>query len=305
MVAQAGRLCHKSGRMVVENETNGFKRSFDPIVRISFHSPRSTPVFWFFVIPPPPALLMPPFRLALILVAAGRSMRFGDGGEGGGGDGGEGGGDGNKVERLLAGRPVFMHALDRFADRPEVVRILLAVRPDEVEAFTHRHRESLASRHVQVVPGGEVERWQTVQRALGWVAEMAEVSHVVVHDAARPLTPRGVIDRVWDAARRHAAVIPGVPVADTLKRVEGGVVTATISRAGLVAVQTPQVFRLDLLRRAYAPLEGMDPAAAPAVTDDAGLVEALGEPVRVVAGSRLNLKITIPDDLRLAERLLR
>ena len=229
-------------------------------------------------------------RVAVLIVAAGRSRRFG-------------GGDANKVEQTLDGKPVFLHAVDLFAGRPEVARVLLAVRPEEVEAFQRRYRAPLEARGVQVCGGGEMERWQTVQRALEALGDAGGITHVAVHDGARPITPGGVIDRVFAAAATHPAVVPGVAVTDTLKRVDGGRVVGTVDRAGLVAVQTPQVFRLDLLRRAYGMLNGCDPSDAPRVTDDAALVEALSEPVAVVEGDPLNIKITTPADLNIAAAL--
>ena len=152
-----------------------------------------------------------------------------------------------------------------------------------------------------------------MKAALAEVPEHA--THVAVHDAARPVTPQDVIDRVFVAAGAHAGVIPAVPVADTLKRLgeeaEGGGgdplaailgtgeaspprrVTETIDRAELALVQTPQVFETGLLRRAY----GQDDLSS---TDDAGLVERIGEPVVAVEGDPLNIKITRPGDVELA-----
>jgi 2-C-methyl-D-erythritol 4-phosphate cytidylyltransferase len=124
---------------------------------------------------------------------------------------------------------------------------------------------------------------------------------VAVHDAARPCVTPELIDAVFAAARAHGAALPGLPVADTLKRLDGdGLAIETVPRAGLVAVQTPQAFRRDLLVRAYANRGRLSGA----VTDDAQLVEALGHPCRVVEGSPLNLKITTRTDLRLAAAVL-
>jgi 2-C-methyl-D-erythritol 4-phosphate cytidylyltransferase len=168
-----------------------------------------------------------------------------------------------------------------------------------------------------------VERWETVKNALAAVPE--DATHVAVHDAARPGASDELIGRVLEAAKVHAAVIPGLPVADTLKRVgeeavraeeedavadlilgesveaatcKGRFVQSTVDRANLVAVQTPQVFEIGLLRRAYAQpdLSG--------VTDDASLVERLGEKVLVVDGEFRNLKITVPNDLSLMRTML-
>jgi 2-C-methyl-D-erythritol 4-phosphate cytidylyltransferase len=145
------------------------------------------------------------------------------------------------------------------------------------------------------VPGGAT-RTDSVRLGLAEVPEDAPV--VLVHDAARPLLPEGVIERVifglepgWDG------VVPGLAVADTMKRVEGDRVTETVSREGLVAVQTPQAFSAAVLRPALA-------ADGGEASDCAGLVEAAGGRVRVVAGDPRLLKITTADDLALAEDLL-
>ncbi|HLF92976.1 MAG TPA: 2-C-methyl-D-erythritol 4-phosphate cytidylyltransferase, partial [Planctomycetota bacterium] len=121
---------------------------------------------------------------------------------------------------------------------------------------------------------------------------------VLVHDAARPLVSAALVERLLAAAAVHPAVVPAVPVSDTVKRVRGGLVVETLDRASLVLVQTPQAFRVDLLRRA---LQGDDADA----TDDAALVERLAEPVRTVAGDPLNLKVTTLRELDLLRALLR
>ena len=247
-------------------------------------------------------------QIGVIIPAAGTGRRFGA-------DAGPG-----KIEQDLAGRPVFLRSVELFLNRPQVCAILLAVAPDAVEAFRFRHGDKLAFHGVKVVPGGTVERWETVLKALD--ALPGECTHVAVHDAARPLAGPALIDRVFEAAERFAAVIPALPVSATLKRVvevadeAAGAdpidailgpssaqvarrVTATVDRRDLHAAQTPQVFEADLLRRAYARIADarIDPTT---VTDDAGLVEALGEPVHVVDGESANFKITHPQDMQVA-----
>jgi 2-C-methyl-D-erythritol 4-phosphate cytidylyltransferase len=144
------------------------------------------------------------------------------------------------------------------------------------------------------VPGGST-RSASVRAGLDAIASSATV--VVVHDAARPLAPPSLFDAVIGAVRAGAdAAVPGLPISDTVKRVEDDHVVETVSREGLVAVQTPQAFRVDALRDAHA--------AAVEATDDAALVEAGGGKVVVVPGDRRNLKITTPDDLVVAAALL-
>ena len=148
---------------------------------------------------------------------------------------------------------------------------------------------------VAAVVAGGATRSASVRAGLTAVTPAAEI--VVVHDAARPLAPAGLFEAVIDAVRSGAdGAIPALPVADTLKRVEGSEVVATIPRDGLVAVQTPQAFRAECLRAAHA---GSDDA-----TDDAALVERAGGTVIVVPGDVRNIKITGPGDLALAETLL-
>jgi 2-C-methyl-D-erythritol 4-phosphate cytidylyltransferase len=144
------------------------------------------------------------------------------------------------------------------------------------------------------VAGGST-RSGSVRAGLAAVPDDAEI--VVVHDAARPLAGPDLFRRTIAAVRAGAdAAIPGVPVTDTVKRVDGGRVTETVDRSRLVAVQTPQAFRADVLRRAHA--------GDPEATDDAALVESAGGTVVVVEGDPRNLKITSPDDLVVARALL-
>jgi 2-C-methyl-D-erythritol 4-phosphate cytidylyltransferase len=250
-------------------------------------------------------------KIAVILPAAGASKRFASGGQ-----------QTNKLEQDLVGRPVFLRSVELFLNRPVVGQIILAVNPDTVDEFEFRWRDKLAFHGVTIVPGGKAERWETVLKAIE--AIRPECTHAAIHDAARPLTSAGLIDRVFEAAAKRDAVIPGVPVAATLKRVEAVKddadvdpldailgseskplveikrVTQTVDRRDVIEVQTPQVFELGLLRRAYKQITSAKLTGA-GITDDAGLVESLGESVYVVEGESTNLKITRPDDLRLAQ----
>lgn len=246
----------------------------------------------------------------------------------------------SKIELDLAGRPVFLRSVELFLNRPQVQQIILAVNPDAVDQFRLRWGDKLAFHGVQIVPGGRTERWETVMLALQAVDPAC--THVAVHDAARPLASANLIDRVFAAAQEHPAIVPGVPVGSTLKQVEpceppadharsdplaailgpdpatrapAQRVVRTIDRSNLVEIQTPQVFEVSLLRRAYEQLAAAStsakrelseppPQGLRSVTDDASLVEALGEPVYVVEGETTNLKITRPQDLPLATAIL-
>jgi 2-C-methyl-D-erythritol 4-phosphate cytidylyltransferase len=223
-------------------------------------------------------------RFAVILPSAGRSTRFGDPKQ-------------KKIHADLDGRAVWLRALDPFLNRDDVTQTIVVIAPEDRELFERRFSANVAFLNITVVDGG-AERVDSIARALDVVNP--ECEFVAVHDAARPCLTPDLVDMVFQAARAHGAALPGIPVADTLKRIGSDhTITETVSRAGLVAVQTPQAFRLELLKRAYA-----NRHCVPGVTDDAMLVEALGHPCHVVDGSPFNLKITTAADLRLAAAVL-
>jgi 2-C-methyl-D-erythritol 4-phosphate cytidylyltransferase len=205
------------------------------------------------------------------------------------------GGSGRRFGQLkqfspLAGRPVLEWAVE--ACRLHSAGVVLVLPSDAARSDGPQHGADI------VVAGGP-SRAASVGRGLAAVPEVAEV--VLVHDAARPLTTPATFEAVLGALAEDGVdgVVPGVPVHDTIKQVDSfQTVTATLDRATLVAVQTPQGFRAAALRRAHS-ADGTEGA-----TDDAVLVEATGGRVRVVPGDPGNLKITTPDDLALAERLL-
>lgn len=185
----------------------------------------------------------------------------------------------------LAGRTLLEIAVDGLLGSGVIERVVVAAPPNRVAEAA-----ALLGDRAEVVAGGP-ERPDSVRCAL---AAVGDPDFVLVHDAARPLTPADQIGRVVAAlCDGQRAVIPVLPVVDTIKAVDAnGVVLGTPERAGLRAVQTPQGFETALLRRAYG--------RACAATDDAGLVENLGVPVHTVAGDALAFKITTPLDLRLA-----
>lgn len=250
-------------------------------------------------------------RIAVVIPAAGASSRYA-----------AMGGVRHKLDEDLGDRPVLHRTVELFTAREEVIAIVVAGPHDDaaLDAFRERHGPKLGFYGATICRGGAEHRWQSVAAGLAHVA--ADATHVAIHDAARPCTPPDLIDRVVEAGRSHPAVIPGVPIADTIKRTElapeadaadpldailGGQcpansdvsrVTETIDRAGLVAAQTPQCFERELLLRAYR----QDSLES---TDDAQLVARLGEPVLVVRGDPRNLKLTTPADLELARAILR
>ena len=225
---------------------------------------------------------MPTF--GVILAAAGQSSRFQDANY-------------KKPFAPLAGRPVWLHAAEKFVDRPDVKQVVIVVAPEDRAAFVEKFGANLAFMGIALAEGG-VHRADSVRRGLEKLEPAIDM--VAIHDAARPCIAPAWIDRVFAAAARTGAAILAIPVSGTLKRVgPGDVITETVDRTGLWEAQTPQVFARDLLTRAFAAKHD------PAHTDEAQLVEALGHPVTVVPGSPINLKITSREDLRLAEQALK
>ncbi len=207
----------------------------------------------------------------------------------------------------LNGLPILIHSLRAFASVPRVTAIYVAVRRTEVERVEAQVAEYAArfgfSGRVFVVEGGE-NRQGSVTNALQAVMERDgadENDIVLVHDAVRPLIDAATIERTIDAVIEHGAAIVGMPAVDTLKQVErtahGALITSTIPREFVVLAQTPQGFRCGLLRAAFAEAT----ADGFVGTDEASVVERAGHPIFVVPGSQVNLKITQPGDLELAE----
>lgn len=203
----------------------------------------------------------------------------------------------NEPKALLTvgGVTMLTHAVRGIAQDPRISAIVVAAPADCLDQA--RMAVAAAGVRATVVAGGDT-RTESVRRGVG--ALPPDLDAVLVHDAARPLTPASVIDSVIGAINSGAeAVVPGIPVADTIKQIGvGGLVVATPDRSTLRAIQTPQGFRADVLLEALR-LSGAD------ATDDAGLVERLGVAVQVVPGHTDALKITTPDDLALAETILR
>lgn len=223
-------------------------------------------------------------RTAAIVPAAGRGERLGAGSP--------------KALRLLAGVPLLVHATRALAGAQDVGLVVVAAPPDQVGEVDELLADEHGGADLLVVAGGS-SRQESVRRALAVVP--AGFGQVLVHDAARPLAPVELVDLVTATVRGGAgAVVPGVPMSDTVKRVDDGRVAETLDRTLLRAIQTPQGFRREVLEAAHvAVARGID-----AGTDDAVLVERLGVPVVVVPGAGEAFKVTRPIDLLLAEVVL-
>lgn len=224
--------------------------------------------------------------VAAIVPAAGRGERLGPGAP--------------KAMRPLAGTPMLVHAVRGMLAARLVDLVVVAAPPGDEAQVASVLASYDVGKEVRVVAGG-LTRQESVRRALETLP--GDVDVVLVHDAARPLTPSEIADAVVNRLRAGAeAVVPGLPVSDTIKRVDAdGMVTETLRRDELVAVQTPQGFTRELLAKAHdaAVVDGF------VASDDAGLAERVGAAVMVVAGSAEAFKVTRPADLVAAEALLR
>jgi len=199
----------------------------------------------------------------------------------------------------LDGVPILIHSLRAFAAVSRVTSIVVAVRKPEIERVQAQVSENGFGGRVQVVEGGD-NRQESVVHALAVIQAQPD-DIVLVHDAVRPLIDAATIERTIDAVAEHGAAIVGLPAVDTIKQVErtahGALVVSTIPREFIVQAQTPQGFRFGLLQSAFAEAT----ADGFVGTDEASVVERAGHQVAVVPGSHVNLKITQPGDLELAE----
>lgn len=222
-------------------------------------------------------------RASAIIVAAGSGSRLGS--------------VTPKAFIQLGSRSLLYYSLRTIAQVPALCEAVVTV-PAGMEAAAGAEAARAGLKiPVKIAPGG-IERQDSVR--IGLALTGAESDCVVIHDAARPFATPAMFDQALRAASEHGAAIAAIAVADTLKRVESGAIVATIPRAALYQAQTPQAFRRDLLKRAHRHALENNIAA----TDDADLVERIGASVRIVDGSPLNLKITTPADLEIAQALV-
>lgn len=226
-------------------------------------------------------------RVNAVIVAAGEGKRFG--------------GKISKPFLPLAGRPIILHTLSRFAASRMVRKVILVTAETEISRCkTLLQADSQLGRLEFAIHSGGLKRQDSVRRGLTLLDADCEV--VVIHDGVRPFVSSRLIDRCVEAAFKNGAAVVGVPVRDTIKVIsEDRYVLKTPPRDSLWEIQTPQAFRTEILREAH--LRGGRKGAE--ATDDAMLVERLGKKVALVEGERTNIKITVPEDLLFAEALLR
>lgn len=208
----------------------------------------------------------------------------------------------NKAFAKINSVPLLVHCLKMLSETKLLTRAIVVLAPDEVEEgrslLASYQAEFFADLPFTVVAGGK-ERQDSVANALAAITEIE--GYVAVHDGARPFAGTEVFARTLAMAKEQGAAIAAVPVKDTIKVInQEGEVTATPARSTLYAVQTPQIFEVNLLKKAYENL-AQHPAQ---VTDDASVVELLGHKVVVALGRYENIKITTPEDLLFAENLL-
>ena len=201
----------------------------------------------------------------------------------------------DKVMAPIGGEPMIVRTVRAFQNCDAIRQIIIVTRPDLIVPIMDLCQEYSK---VQAVLVGGNTRQESVEIGLG--ALSSDMKLVAVQDGARPLITGEVIDRTVRAAHTYGAAAPAVPVKDTIKVVQGGLVAETPDRSALRAVQTPQVFDVDLLRGALRKAK----EGGAAVTDDCSAVELMGMSVKIVEGDERNIKVTTPMDLKIAELLL-
>ncbi|MHC0039231.1 2-C-methyl-D-erythritol 4-phosphate cytidylyltransferase [Pseudoneobacillus sp. C159] len=221
-------------------------------------------------------------KYGVILPAAGMGKRMGFGK--------------NKLFIELEGIPVFIHTLRVFDEDEGCQKIILSIHPDDEMEMNQLISRYGVGRKVSLVYGG-AERQHSVYNGL---KQVTSEGIVLVHDAARPFLTAGLIAKLVESANVFGASVVAVPVKDTIKKVENGIVIETVERSSLWATQTPQAFRVPLLVKAHQHALKTDYLG----TDDASLVEYLGEKVAVVEGDYNNIKLTTKEDLAFAKVIL-
>jgi 2-C-methyl-D-erythritol 4-phosphate cytidylyltransferase len=224
-------------------------------------------------------------KVGVIICAAGASKRFG--------------GKRKKPFVDVDGRAVFLRSVEIFSSRDDVKQILLAIAPEDEELVNVKWGPNLKFFNVKICFGG-AERFDTVQKGLELIKDDIEL--IAVHDAVRCCVKEEWIDKVIAEAAKTGAAILACPVIATLKEAKDNVIIQTVDRAGLYEAQTPQVFKAELIRKAYENLKNLDRSK---ISDDAQLVEAIGEKVSIVETDSSNIKITHKADLAIAEAILK
>ena len=194
----------------------------------------------------------------------------------------------------LEGKPVLRYTLERFLEFDPQIRLIVVLPADRMESWREYCHHTGFRPAMRLVTGG-LTRFHSVQNALEYVPEDALVA---VHDGVRPLLAADFLKELFDKAVRSRAVIPVLPLVESVRELQGAGLSRAVDRSRFLSVQTPQVFHADLLKRAYAQ------PYSPAFTDDATVVESLGIKISLCDGRRENLKITTPEDLVLVRSFI-
>jgi 2-C-methyl-D-erythritol 4-phosphate cytidylyltransferase len=224
-------------------------------------------------------------KVSVIICAAGASSRFG--------------GDRKKPFVDISGRAAFIRSVEYFAERDDVCQVIAAISPEDEEIVKVKWGAALAFNGVKLCFGG-AERFETVAKAMELVKDEADL--VAVHDAVRCCLTNDWLDELFKTAGETGAAMLACPVVATLKKVKDGKIIDTVDRSDLYEAQTPQVFDAKLLKNAYAKLDSMDKTK---ITDDAQLVEAMGQTVHIVETDHSNIKITRKNDVPIAEAIIK
>jgi 2-C-methyl-D-erythritol 4-phosphate cytidylyltransferase len=224
-------------------------------------------------------------KVSAIICAAGASSRFG--------------GKRKKAFVDVSGRAVFLRSVELFAEHNDVKQVLLGISEDDRELVNVKWGPNLKFFGVSIFIGG-AERFDTVQKGLELVKD--DIDLVAVHDACRCCVTKEIIDEVISAAAENKAAIPASPVTATIKEVKDNVITKTVDRSNLYEAQTPQIFDASLLKKAYDNLKNLDKST---ISDDAQLIEALGQKVTIVETDSSNIKITRQSDIVVAEAIMK
>lgn len=224
-------------------------------------------------------------NIAVIICAAGTSRRFG--------------GSRNKAFVDCKGKAVFLYSVELFTDRSDVKQVLLGISKEDEELVNVKWGPNLKFFGVKTFIGG-TERFDTVKNGLELLKD--DIDFAAVHDAARCCVTKEWVDACFSAAAKDGAAILASRVVPTIKRVEDNTIIETVDRSGLWEAQTPQVFEVGLLRKAYENPENSDKGN---ISDDAQLIEALGSKVTVVEADASNIKITRKSDVAIAEAIIK
>lgn len=212
----------------------------------------------------------------------------------------------HKQRYILNGKPLYIWCLLAFASADRISRIIVVAHSEivheiqgEIADALRSHGVSQRIEQVDVIPGGETRQQSVFLGLLHLANQEVQTDYVLVHDAARPLITKSLIDKTIDCVLQHGACTVAAAVSDTIKRVRTGTIIDTVDRCDLYAVHTPQAARFDWLFEGHEDARQKEVAA----TDDAFILERMGHEVKIVEGGKYNIKVTVPEDLPICEAI--